>query len=489
MLKDTNLLQKDDVSHNNLHKKIERVISLVESIDLTNPISAKLLLVASCIESTALYEELLLYRSIVGEYYMPNLAGIPSFVELGQRLSNAADKLFCSDLLGCYRRYERLSVEGFSEKIDKDSALKIQTVNLCSKKAHEVFNKLKSFWEDRKSHYNKDFDFSKVERFNVMGITDLISFLSYLCFSCNSRCIELNEAILKPTFSSLKKGLELFSEDYLNIEFPQIIKQFDIDRKLALDEFDDNTSERIAEEIKYLQLKKNEIQNNCNKDFFNVWIESTFSKNNKVNYEAVINKLRPERDMYVENLMNEKLLKSNLKEVYLYEYITSEIKRIRVIQKQNDKILFVKQELSDVHLFNYRDHREEKSLNQEPEKNDLKSFKQYSLFVRDKVNEVIEKIYFDSPANLALIETAFFDHNLIRKRNNHMDFLKDLIKMDVIKISDEDISKTANGMSVKQKNFPKKGYNSWPDSLQNDKKTCMDIAEILGPTIKYKGLS
>ena len=335
-------------------------------------------------------------------------------------------------------------------------------------------------------------DLSKADIFFSTRMSDLIGLLNNLCFRCSSVSAALSEKIEKPSFESLKKGLELETIFYLSSTFPEIIKQFNKDKELALDEYDENSTERITEEIRYLQERKKEIQNKCNIVFFEVWKECMDSITNTINYEAIINKLRPDADEFVEDIMKESRLKSNLKEVYLYDYITSEIKRLKKKQSQIQEPQKVSvQELSGDIVSNeyiYGNLSESLSTNHEPKQLVLKSFKHDNLFVREIVKEIINVFYSNSATNLALIETVFYDHDLLRKRNKHKDFLNDLIKMDAISINDEVISKTANGMSVKMKKLPKTGYRSWPNINHNDKKMCIDISEKLDPTMKYKGL-
>lgn len=491
VFKDFSLLEKESVSHSNLQRKIERVQALVESIDLSSPISAKLLLVATIIEVASFNEELWQYHNVVEEYYLPDLAEKPTFASLGQKLKYSADKLYGSDLAGCFRRYESLSLE----ERNKATEYKIKVVNHVLSGAQKKFNQLIEDCNQSGSYKKMKDDLSKADNIFSTGIPDLVGLLNYICFTCSSISTSLSEIIEKPSFKSLKNGLELETESYLSHTFPEKIKQFNKDKERALDEYDENSTERITEEIKYLQEKKKEIQNNCNKNFFDVWKECMDPKTNSVNYEGVINKLRPDRDAYVEDIMNDARFKSNLKEVYLYDFITSEIKRLKGKQRQmqEPKEVVVKHEAffdrDQIIVFNGNNHEEPKGQKQMPVRVELKSFKHNNKFVCEKVKVVIDKFYFDSAANLALIETTFYDHDLIKKKNKHKEFLKDLIKMNALNMSDEEICRTANGMSVKMRNLPKKGYLEWPDDYQNEKDMCSYIGDNLGATIPYKRIT
>ena len=108
-------------------------------------------------------------------------------------------------------------------------------------------------------------------------------------------------------------------------------------------------------------------------------------------------------------------------------------------------------------------------------------------FVRAIVCDIVETYYLGSAANLSLIEAAFYDHNLLYKRNSHTAFVKALIGWGALSETDEDtISKIANSMAFKMRALPTSGYKEWNGKdYINDKKTCSDIGKKLSPTIPY----
>ena len=114
-------------------------------------------------------------------------------------------------------------------------------------------------------------------------------------------------------------------------------------------------------------------------------------------------------------------------------------------------------------------------------------FKNDSEFVREKAKQVVDKYYLGSAVNLTLIEIAFYDHNLLSKRNTHKAFIKSLVNCGAIKIADEkELDRLANGMAYKMRNVPSTGYLEWQgNAYGNDRKTCLDIGKDLGSTIPY----
>ena len=114
-------------------------------------------------------------------------------------------------------------------------------------------------------------------------------------------------------------------------------------------------------------------------------------------------------------------------------------------------------------------------------------FRFASDFVRATACDIVKTYYLASAANLALIETAFYDHNLLLKRNSHRAFVKVLIGWGALPKMDKDaISKIANGMANKMMALPSSGYEEWDENnYGNDKKTCTDIGMKLGTTMPY----
>ncbi len=129
------------------------------------------------------------------------------------------------------------------------------------------------------------------------------------------------------------------------------------------------------------------------------------------------------------------------------------------------------------------------------EKNEVKApptantscFRYDSDFVKASVCDIVISFYLGSAANLALIETAFYDHNLLLKRNSHRAFVKVLIGWGALPKLDKDtISKIANGMANKMMALPSSGYKEWESEIYSDEqKICTDIGLKLGPTMPY----
>lgn len=114
-------------------------------------------------------------------------------------------------------------------------------------------------------------------------------------------------------------------------------------------------------------------------------------------------------------------------------------------------------------------------------------FRNASEFVRLLVTDIVTDYYLGSAANLALIETALYDHNLLFKRNRHKALVKSLMAWGAIaSASEQEISKMTNSMAYKMRCLPPSGYKEWKDdAFVNDRKTCSDIGAKLGPTIPY----
>ena len=108
-------------------------------------------------------------------------------------------------------------------------------------------------------------------------------------------------------------------------------------------------------------------------------------------------------------------------------------------------------------------------------------------FVRTTVCDIVKVYYLGSAANLTLIETTFYDHNLLLKRNSHTAFLKALIKWGALpELDKEALSKIANSMAFKMRALPASGYKEWNgEDYVNDKNICSDIGDKLNPTIPY----
>lgn len=113
-------------------------------------------------------------------------------------------------------------------------------------------------------------------------------------------------------------------------------------------------------------------------------------------------------------------------------------------------------------------------------------FRVASEFVRQSVIAVVKDYYLGSAANLALIEIALFDHNLLQKRNSHTAFFKSLIAWGVVGVANEDeLKKIVRALADKHKRLPETGYKEWSKDYTNDKVVCENIGKKLGPTIPY----
>ena len=112
-------------------------------------------------------------------------------------------------------------------------------------------------------------------------------------------------------------------------------------------------------------------------------------------------------------------------------------------------------------------------------------FKFSNDLVKQKVAAVVAESYHGKTVNLAVIEAALFDHNLLYKRDSHKPFIKALIHWCIIKnMSEEALKKVANGMSQKMKKLPDGGYKGWKDHI-NERALCMKIEKSLGTDLPY----
>ena len=457
-------LQKFSLEHDALKKDIEHVIELLKFIDLSSPISAKLMLLATSIEIATLCDNLQGCISVLEEYYIPSLAKKPTFDVLGHYLSKAVEELYESEDAYYYRDYYGIKSLTKGERPNFYGKADINAIERSAECAIEVFNKMKEYCED--GIYISDIHIlmSKVESFFDTPITDMINLIYYQRQRFCEICDIMAQMIQAPTFKSVKNGLELITDEFLGSNFQKIIKDFNIEKEHALDEFDEDTSEKITEGIKYLQEKKRDIHENSNKYFFNLWIDNMNSKTKKVNFEAVINEFHPQIGVYNDDILNEEKIISNLKDIYMYDYITSEIKRQKeILRKMQEPQKAVKYDSHDLSMGDAK----------------LKSFPNDNKFVRDKVKEIITEFYDGSYVSLALIEIAFFYHNYIDKINQHTTFLKDLRELKLIVATDKDIAKIANAMADKMKHLPKTTYTEWDDIYRNEIKKCSDIGKKL----------
>lgn len=116
-----------------------------------------------------------------------------------------------------------------------------------------------------------------------------------------------------------------------------------------------------------------------------------------------------------------------------------------------------------------------------------KCFKFINDLIRQKVDAAVNKYYKGNAANLTLLEIVFFDHNLLKKRNAHTALIRCLCEWGTIEqLTEKEMKSLMNAMANKMHALPDDGYKEWDVSAYvNDKKTCMDIGDELGETIKY----
>lgn len=113
-------------------------------------------------------------------------------------------------------------------------------------------------------------------------------------------------------------------------------------------------------------------------------------------------------------------------------------------------------------------------------------FRVTSEFVRQSVFAVVKDYYLGAAANLALIEIALFDHNLLQKRNSHTAFFKSLIAWGIISVAnEEELKRTVRAIADKHKRLPEEGYKEWSKDYTNEKVICENVGKKLGPTIPY----
>ena len=322
------------VTYSYLNGKIKRVISLIETIDLSHPTSARLQLAAACLEVNALNIDLHGVSAYLKGCYLARLFGNPKFSTLSQKISAAKEKLFSSEWYNHYWRLESsVFGKGFEPtEFEKESSF--LTVDSVTKRERQIIDNLKENCDCTMLGLSIESEIDSMDEFFKGKTSILLDYLSFLCGECVRLCKEINESMSSPTLEALAMGLSLSNELYKKNRLPDEIKRFNTEREKALDEYDEDTPERVFEEIYYLQRKKKEIMASRLGGFFNIWNKNTDKKTGEVDFLAVIKEFYPQRGSYREELMNPYQVCYRLDEVYMYDYITNEIKKLRKKEKE-----------------------------------------------------------------------------------------------------------------------------------------------------------
>ena len=117
-----------------------------------------------------------------------------------------------------------------------------------------------------------------------------------------------------------------------------------------------------------------------------------------------------------------------------------------------------------------------------------KCFKFTSEFTREKVKKIMEDYYHNSNPELALIEIALYDHDLLKNRNDHKPFVEALVAWGLLEIANNEVMDTVlSSIRHKHSSLPKEGgYKGWGPNFQNEKNTCTNIGNELGETMPYR---
>ena len=171
------------------------------------------------------------------------------------------------------------------------------------------------------------------------------------------------------------------------------------------------------------------------------------------------------------------------------EYILEPLKRDGVyefcdeLKQKFDELALTSQPLSDstVNLKNGKENPEMENC----------CFKFYSPFVRERVREAIKECGSEK-AKLALLEVTLYDHGLLKNRNDHTPFLRQLVDWGMLpnisnaEDKEGEFKKTVNGVRTKAKNLESvKGYMDWGEN-SNDRVFCEALGKILGEEIPYR---
>lgn len=322
------------VTYSYLQGKIKRIISEIETIDLSRPTSARLLLAATCLDINALCIDLYGVSSFIKQCYLARLFGSPKFSTLAQKISSAKEKLFSSEW---YNHYWRLECPVFGDEYEPtefEKATSSLEVDKITMKERSIIDNLKENCDYIMFGMEIEGEIDSMDKIFKNKTSMLLDFLSFLCGKCVRLCKEIHDALTNPTVEALAMGLSLSNELYKKNRLPDEIKRFNTEREKALDEYEEESSERISEEIYYLQRKKKEIMASRLDGFFNIWNKNVDKKNGEVDFLAVTKEFYPRRGCYADTLMNPYQVSYRLDEVYMYDYITNEIKILRKKEKE-----------------------------------------------------------------------------------------------------------------------------------------------------------
>lgn len=319
------------VSYGFLSRKIERMVAIIDNINLSSPISAKLMLAAACYDANVLCSDLCGVVKYAQSCYMARLYGKPKFATHGQHLLQAIEKLYRSKWADHYWKTQSPYFLDGEEPTKDELAESKQAIDNASKVAKIMLDNLSESCYGIQYGSEIQYSTGEFEKFLKDKEYVLLDLLSFLCRECVRYCQKLHEAIEKPTLDALAKGLYLSNELYKKNRFSDEIDRFNTERDKALDEYDKDTPERLSEEILYLQEKKQELNAIRLSSFSTFWNKYKDTKTGEVDFLAIAKEYYPNSGAY--EIMEPNQLCYRFNEVYLYDYITKEIKRLRKIEK------------------------------------------------------------------------------------------------------------------------------------------------------------
>lgn len=322
-------------SYESLSRKIDSLLAIIDNINLSSPISAKLMLAAACYDANVLYSDLVGVAKYAKTCYMTTLHGKPKFATHGQHLSQAIEKLYRSKWADHYWKTQSPYFLDGTEPAEEELAESKQAIDNASKEAKIMLDSLGEKCDGIQFGDEIRYSTGEFENFLKNKEFVLLDLLSILCRVCARCCQELHEAIENPTLDALAKGLYLSNELYKKNCLPGEIERINAEREKALDEYDKDTPERLPEEIFYLQEKKQELNYSRYSSFSTFWNKYKDSKTGEVDFLAIAKEYYPNNGAY--EIMEPNQLCYRFNEVYLYDYITKEIKRLRKIEKNLPK--------------------------------------------------------------------------------------------------------------------------------------------------------